>query len=236
MKIQETKSFLADKIEITTKELLFVPAYHRGSPQKKEREDSFLFFPPNPSEGQPTAPQLAHNNLSSLPATLHNDRSMMLVAIHARAVVFATLALVTVLTCSAQQDNLFDGKILNSARPTTRKPTKRKAPTKKPTIPTITVKTTADNDFKFSGFPTAIRAGTYKITYINNSTIPHNFKIKGNTAAGFQQTEICSKCTKSMTVRFTRHIDGILALNRVYVCEPHNSKQRGTVKILPAQV
>jgi hypothetical protein len=39
-----------------------------------------------------------------------------------------------------------------------------------------------------------------------------------------------------MIVRFTRHIDGVLALNRVYVCVPHNSKQRGTVKILPALV
>ena len=162
---------------------------------------------------------------------------MMLVAIHTRAVIFAILALLTVLTCSAQQDdtNLF-GKILNSAPVTTRKPTKRKAPTKKPTIKTITVKTTADNDFKFTGFPTAIRAGTYKITYINESTTPHNFKIKGNTAAGFQKTEICSKCTKSMIVRFMRHIDGKLALNRVYVCEPHSSSQRGTVKILPALV
>ena len=162
----------------------------------------------------------------------------MLVAIHTRAVVFAILALLTVLTCSAQQDdtNLFVGKILNSAPVTTRKPTKRKAPTKKPAIPTITVKTTADNDFKFTGFPKAIRAGTYKITYINESTTPHNFKIKGNTAAGFQKTEICSKCTKSMIVRFMRHIDGKLALNRVYVCEPHSSSQRGTVKILPALV
>jgi len=157
---------------------------------------------------------------------------MMLVATHTRAVVFAILALLSILT-SAQ---LFDGKILNSAPTTTRKPTKRRAPTKKPTIPTITVKTTADNDFKFTGFPTAIRAGTYKIIYINESTTPHNFKIKGNTAAGFQQTEICSQCTKSMIVRFTRHIDGVLALNRVYVCVPHNSKQRGTVKILPALV
>jgi plastocyanin len=102
------------------------------------------------------------------------------------------------------------------------------------TIPTITVTTPADDPYAFEGMPASIKAGTYKIKYINNSNVPHNFKIRGSSTVGFQATPICSKCTKTITVTFRRFVNGVLSPSRLYVCEPHKTFMKGTVTITPA--
>ena len=142
--------------------------------------------------------------------------------IHTRAATavvraFAVVALLAVLASAQSSDSRDDGKMLRQAA----------------TIPTITVTTPADDPFAFVGMPASITAGTYKITYINNSNVEHNFKIKGSSAVGFQATPICSECTKTITVTFTRYIDGVLSPQREYVCEPHDSFMKGKVTINP---
>ena len=143
--------------------------------------------------------------------------------IHTRAATavvraFAVVALLAVLASAQSSDSRDDGKMLRQAA----------------TIPTITVTTPADDPFAFVGMPATIKAGTYKIKYINNSDVEHNFKIKGNSQTGFQETLICSKCTKTITVTFKRYINGVLSPDRPFLCEPHASFMKGTVKITPA--
>lgn len=102
------------------------------------------------------------------------------------------------------------------------------------TIPTITVTTPADDPYAFDGMPATIKAGTYKIKYVNNSDVPHNFKIRGSSQVGFQATTVCKKCTRTITVTFKRYMNGVLSPNRVYVCEPHKTFMKGSVKIIAA--
>ena len=128
------------------------------------------------------------------------------------------MALLSVLSSAKAGDSRDDGKMLRQTA----------------TIPTITVTTPADDPFAFVGMPASITAGKYKITYINNSDIKHNFKIKGSSAVGFQATPECSKCTKTITVYLSRQIGGVLSPYREFVCEPHASFMKGTVKITPA--
>jgi plastocyanin len=128
---------------------------------------------------------------------------------------FVLVALLAVLPSAQSNDSRDDGKMLRQVA----------------TIPTITVTTPADKPYAFVGMPASIKAGTYKIKYINNSGIAHNFKIKGNSQKGFQATPECSKCTKTITVTFTRFIDGKLSSSRQFVCDPHASFMKGTVKI-----
>jgi plastocyanin len=98
------------------------------------------------------------------------------------------------------------------------------------TSPTVIVITTPESDpYTFTGMPATLKAGTYTFKYINNSDVGHNFKIRG--AGGFRKTPVCSKCTYSMTVTLKRYVNGVLAPNRLYVCEPHASSMKGTVKI-----
>jgi hypothetical protein len=130
---------------------------------------------------------------------------------------FAAVALLAVLASAQSNDSRNDGKMLRQVA----------------TIPTITVTTPADDPFAFVGMPASITAGTYNIKYINNSGIKHNFKIKGSSAVGFQETLVCSKCTNTITVTFTRYIDGVLSPEREYECEPHDSFMKGTVTINP---
>lgn len=98
--------------------------------------------------------------------------------------------------------------------------------------PTITITTSASDPYAFDGMPATLKVGTYRFKYINNSDIPHNFKIRG--ATGFRATPVCAKCTKMITVTLKRYVNGVLAPNRQYVCEPHASFMKGTVKITPA--
>jgi len=138
--------------------------------------------------------------------------------LHALAKAFVVVALLAVLASAQSGDSRDDGKMLRQTA----------------TIPTITVTTPADDPFAFVGMPATIKVGTYKIKYINNSDVPHNFKIKGNSLTGFQATTLCKKCTKTITVRFARKIGGVLSPTRPFLCEPHASFMKGTVKINPA--
>ena len=101
------------------------------------------------------------------------------------------------------------------------------------TIPTITVTTPTNDPLTFEGMPMTIKAVTYKIKYINNFDVPHNFKIKGNYQTGSQATTLCKKCTKTITVRFVRYIGGVLSPTRQFVCDLHTTFMKGTVKITP---
>lgn len=100
------------------------------------------------------------------------------------------------------------------------------------TTQTITITTPASGPYIFTGMPSKLKAGTYKFKYINESTIPHNFKIRG--AGGFHSTKVCAKCTKTLTVTLSRFVNGGLSPKRMYFCEPHKSKMHGTVLIAPA--
>lgn len=129
--------------------------------------------------------------------------------------VFAILALLAVFASAEEGGSRNDGKMLRQLA----------------TIPIITVTTPSGNDLIFTGMPTSIKAGTYKIKYINKSSIPHNFKIRGNTSEGLQKTPVCAKCTRTITVTFEREINGKLSPKRKYVCEPHSSVMSGFVTV-----
>lgn len=106
-------------------------------------------------------------------------------------------------------------------------PRRLATPTTSPTV--IIIETPEDDPYTFTGMPATLKAGTYTFKYINNSDVGHNFKIRG--AGGFRKTPVCSKCTYSMTVTLKRYVNGVLAPNRQYVCEPHASSMKGIVKI-----
>lgn len=123
----------------------------------------------------------------------------MMFCTHSAVVAFAVMALLAVLT-AAHED----------LRPT-------KSPTQRSTIATITVKTTADNRGVFTGFPASIQAGRYNINYINESININSFKIFGNSLDGYQATPPCRKCSNTITVKFTKYVDGKLTTTRDYV-------------------
>lgn len=100
-------------------------------------------------------------------------------------------------------------------------------------VVTITVTTPESAPYTFNGVPDKLKEGTYKFKYINVSTIPHSFKIRG--IDGFQSTPLCARCANAITVTLSRYADnGKLSPNRMYFCERHKSKMNGTVRIAPA--
>ncbi|KAL3822665.1 hypothetical protein ACHAXA_001818 [Cyclostephanos tholiformis] len=167
--------------------------------------------------------RLAQSNHGLRPRTVHGTS----IRTRASTAVVRFLAIVTLVAALASAQSTVvtddgsrdDGKMLRQSSAT---------------IPTITVTTPADDPYAFNGMPASINAGTYKIKYINNSNIPHNFKIRGSSTAGFKATPICSNCTKTITVTFKRYLNGVLSPNRLYVCEPHKTFMKGTVTINPA--
>ena len=146
---------------------------------------------------------------------------------------FALLAILTSAHSVASTDEVVQSPPLplNNARQLP-SPPRRLATPAATNYPTITITTPSSDPYTFTGMPTTLKAGTYKFKYINNSDIEHNFKIRG--AGGFRSTPICANCTKFITVTLKRYVNGVLAPNRQYVCEPHASFMKGTVKITAA--
>lgn len=152
--------------------------------------------------------------------------------LHHQSWVIAAVALLVIVLTSAHSitSNVHDD---NARQLLSSSPPRRLATPSTANFPTITITTPASDPYAFTGMPETLKAGTYKFKYINNSDVPHNFKIRG--AGGFRATPICAECTEVVTVTLKRSVNGVLAPNREYVCEPHASFMKGTVKITAAK-
>ena len=92
----------------------------------------------------------------------------------------------------------------------------------------ITITTPASDPYTFTGMPATLMTGIYKFKYINESSVSHNFNIRG--VGGIRSTPICSKCTKFITVTLSQYVNGVMSPRRSYFCEPHKSIMHGIAK------
>ncbi len=148
------------------------------------------------------------------------------------AIIAIAFALLAILTSAQVEDDVQLPFPANDARELVPSPRRLATPAATTDFPTVTITTPASDPYAFTGMPATLKAGTYKFKYINNSDVPHNFKIRGS--GGFRATPVCAECTKVITVTLKRYVNGVLAPNRAYVCEPHKSFMKGTVRITAA--
>ena len=84
---------------------------------------------------------------------------------------------------------------------------------------TISVTTTKAAPMALKGIPATLKAGTYTFKYTNTSGIAHNLRV-GSTA-----TPLITKGSKTIKVTLKK------GTTVKYVCDPHSTMMKGTIKV-----